>query len=36
MYLRTIQRRNKDGSVTLRPARHNHRKGRSSQAEVLV
>jgi hypothetical protein len=37
MYLRTIQRRNKDGSVVryLQLA-HNHRKGTSTQAEVLV
>jgi len=37
MYLRTIQRRNKDGSVTRYvQLAHNHRKGRSTQAEVLV
>ena len=37
MYLRTIQRRNRDGSVVryLQLA-HNHRKGTSTQAEVLV
>jgi Transposase DDE domain len=37
MYLRTIQRRNKDGSVVryLQLA-HNRRKGTSTQAEVLV
>ena len=37
MYLRTIQRRNKDGSVVryLQLA-HNRRKGASTQAEVLV
>jgi hypothetical protein len=37
MYLRTIQRRNKDGSVTRYvQLAHNHRKGASTQAEVLV
>jgi transposase len=37
MYLRTIQRRNKDGSVTRYvQLAHNHRKGGSTQAEVLV
>jgi DDE family transposase len=37
MYLRTIQRRNKDGSVTRYvQLAHNHRRGRSTQAEVLV
>jgi hypothetical protein len=37
MYLRTIQRRNKDGSVTRYvQLAHDHRKGRSTQAEVLV
>ena len=37
MYLRTIQRRNRDGSVVryLQLA-HNRRKGASTQAEVLV
>jgi hypothetical protein len=37
MYLRTIQRRNKDGSVVryLQLA-HNRRKGASTQAQVLV
>jgi transposase len=37
MYLRTIQRRNKDGSVVRYvQLAHNHRKGSSTQAEVLV
>jgi transposase len=37
MYLRTIQRRNKDGStVRYVQLAHNHRKGASTQAEVLV
>jgi hypothetical protein len=37
MYLRTIQRRNKDGSVVRYvQLAHNHRKGASTQAEVLV
>jgi hypothetical protein len=37
MYLRTIQRRNKDGStVRYVQLAHNHRKGTSTQAEVLV
>src|SRR6266508_2787017 len=37
MYLRTIQRRNKDGSVVRYvQLAHNHRKGTSTQAEVLV
>jgi hypothetical protein len=37
MYLRTIQRRNKDGSVVRYvQLAHNHRKGVSTQAEVLV
>ncbi len=37
MYLRTIQRRNKDGSVVRYvQLAHNHRKGTNTQAEVLV
>jgi hypothetical protein len=37
MYLRTIQRHNKDGStVRYVQLAHNHRKGRSTQAEVLL
>ena len=37
MYLRTIQRHNKDGStVRYVQLAHNHRKGRNTQAEVLV
>jgi hypothetical protein len=37
MYLRTIQRRNKDGSVVRYvQLAHNRRKGASTQAEVLV
>jgi transposase len=37
MYLRTIQRHNKDGStVRYVQLAHNHRKGTSTQAEVLV
>jgi Transposase DDE domain len=37
MYLRTIQRRNKDGStVRYVQLAHNHRKGTNTQAEVLV
>jgi transposase len=37
MYLRTIQRHNKDGStVRYVQLAHNHRKGASTQAEVLV
>jgi hypothetical protein len=37
MYLRTIQRRNKDGStVRYVQLAHNHRKGKSTQAEVLL
>jgi transposase len=37
MYLRTIQRRNKDGSVVRYvQLAHNHRKGASTQAEVLL
>ena len=37
MYLRTIQRRNKDGStVRYVQLAHNHRKGTQTQAEVLV
>jgi transposase len=37
MYLRTIQRRNKDGSVVRYvQLAHNHRKGASTQAEVLA
>jgi transposase len=37
MYLRTIQRHNKDGStVRYVQLAHNHRKGGSTQAEVLV
>jgi transposase len=37
MYLRTIQRRNKDGSVVRYvQLAHNHRKGKTTQAEVLL
>ena len=37
MYLRTIQRHNKDGStVRYVQLAHNHRKGKNTQAEVLV
>jgi hypothetical protein len=37
MYLRTIQRHNKDGStVRYVQLAHNHRKGTQTQAEVLV
>jgi hypothetical protein len=37
MYLRTIQRRNKDGStVRYLQLAHNHRKGKNTQAEVLL
>jgi hypothetical protein len=37
MYLRTIQRRNKDGStVRYVQLAHNHRKGTNTQAEVLL
>jgi transposase len=37
MYLRTIQRRNKDGStVRYVQLAHNHRKGKNTQAEVLL
>ena len=37
MYLRTIQRRNRDGSVVRYvQLAHNYRKGASTQAEVLV
>jgi hypothetical protein len=37
MYLRTIQRHNKDGStVRYLQLAHNHRKGTSTQAEVLL
>ena len=37
MYLRTIQRHNKDGStVRYVQLAHNHRKGTSTQAEVLL
>jgi hypothetical protein len=37
MYLRTIQRRNKDGStVRYVQLAHNHRKGKTTQAEVLL
>ncbi|MBN1628881.1 MAG: transposase, partial [Thermoleophilia bacterium] len=37
MYLRTIQRRNRDGSVVRYvQLAHNRRKGASTQAEVLV
>jgi transposase len=37
MYLRTIQRRNKDGSVVRYvQLAHNHRKGKNTQAEVLL
>jgi hypothetical protein len=37
MYLRTIQRHNKDGStVRYVQLAHNHRKGTSTRAEVLV
>ena len=37
MYLRTIQRHNKDGStVRYVQLAHNHRKGTNTQAEVLV
>ena len=37
MYLRTIQRHNKDGStVRYVQLAHNHRKGKSTQAEVLL
>jgi Transposase DDE domain len=37
MYLRTIQRRNKDGSVVRYvQLAHNHRKGTNTQAEVLL
>jgi hypothetical protein len=37
MYLRTIQRHNKDGStVRYLQLAHNHRKGKNTQAEVLL
>jgi Transposase DDE domain len=37
MYLRTIQRRNKDGStVRYLQLAHNHRRGKNTQAEVLL
>jgi hypothetical protein len=37
MYLRTIQRHNKDGStVRYVQLAHNHRKGKTTQAEVLL
>jgi hypothetical protein len=37
MYLRTIQRHNKDGStVRYLQLAHNHRKGKTTQAEVLL
>jgi hypothetical protein len=37
MYLRTIQRHNKDGStVRYVQLAHNHRKGTNTQAEVLL
>src|SRR6266508_6811357 len=37
MYLRTIQRRNKDGStVRYVQLSHNHRKGTNTQAEVML
>jgi hypothetical protein len=37
MYLRTIQRHNKDGStVRYLQLAHNHRKGTNTQAEVLL